>query len=59
MWVRPFGDIYNYGAAIPVPKRKARRVITEGLVYIFLIVEKQLKTLNKPYYYLFGCMNLL
>jgi hypothetical protein len=33
--VRPFGDIYNSGAAIPVPKRKARRVNVEGLVEIF------------------------
>jgi hypothetical protein len=33
--VRPFGDISYAGAAIPVTKRKARRVITEGLVESF------------------------
>ena len=50
VWVRPFGDISNSGTVIPVPKRKARRLIIEGLVEIFNSWEKQLKTLNKPYY---------
>ena len=33
--VRPFGDISYSGAAIKATKRKARRIITEGLLESF------------------------
>lgn len=50
VWVRPFGDISITGAAIPKPKRKARKLILESLITIFNSWETQLKTLDKPYY---------
>lgn len=50
VWVRPFGDISITGAAIPKPKRKARKLILESLIEIFNSWEAQLKTLDKPYY---------
>ncbi len=50
VWVRPFGEISITGAIIPRPKRKARKLILEGLLEIFNSWELQLKTLDKPYY---------
>lgn len=50
VWVRPFSDISITGNTIPKPKRKARKLILEGLIEIFNHWETQLKTLNKPYY---------
>lgn len=50
VWVRPFGEISITGAAIPKPKRKARKLIIESLIEIFNSWETQLKTLDKPYY---------
>ncbi|WP_452232708.1 hypothetical protein [Lacinutrix sp. MEBiC02595] len=50
VWVRPFGEISITGAAIPKPKRKARKLILQSLVAIFNHWETQLKTLDKPYY---------
>ena len=50
IWVSPFADIPITGSEIPTPKGKARKKILEGLLEIFNHWEKQLKTLNKPYY---------
>ncbi|MGJ8744101.1 hypothetical protein [Polaribacter sp.] len=50
VWVRPFSDLSISGSIIPTPKRKARKLILESLVAIFNSWERQLKTLEKPYY---------
>ncbi|HBR54351.1 MAG TPA: hypothetical protein DEA82_09265 [Flavobacteriaceae bacterium] len=50
VWVRPFGEISITGATVPRPKRKARKLILEGLLEVFNSWELQLKTLDKPYY---------
>ena len=50
IWVSPFANISVTGSEIPSPKGKNRQLIIKGLLEIFSSWEKQLKTLNKPYY---------
>lgn len=50
VWVRPFSDISITGTAIPISKRKARKLIIESLIAIFNSWETELKTLDQPYY---------
>lgn len=50
IWVSPFANISVIGSEIPSPKGKNRALILEGLLAIFNNWEKQIKTLNKPYY---------
>lgn len=50
IWVSPFANISVISSEIPSPKGKNRALILEGLLAIFNNWEKQIKTLNKPYY---------
>ncbi|MGJ8685669.1 MAG: hypothetical protein ACSHWW_13645 [Nonlabens sp.] len=50
VYIRPFSNISLSNNAIPQPRNKARRLITQGLIDIYRGRKEQLDQLGKPYY---------